>query len=46
LSASYPDRVIVGWLMAHLLLGGMAADAIWNVIEEQEVPDCLTRPSS
>jgi hypothetical protein len=46
LPASYPDRVIVGWLMAHLLLGGMAADAFWNAVEEQEVPDWLTKPSS
>ncbi len=28
------------------LLGGLAADAFRDVVEEQEVPDCLTRPSS
>ena len=36
--------VIAGWLMAHLLLGGLAADAFRDVVEEQEVPGCLTRP--
>jgi hypothetical protein len=32
--------------MAHLLLGGLAADAFRDVVEEQEVPDCLTTPLS
>jgi hypothetical protein len=38
--------VIAGWLMAHLLLGGVAADVFRQVVDGQEVPDCLTTPSS